>query len=264
MFKRGSSKKAKPASTNSGEEENISFWQQILPHINELRQRLFKALLAMIVGVIASLSFGEYLIEILARPIGGTDKLISIEVTENVAVFMRVSLLSGFILALPIILYQALAFIEPGLTASEMRRLKISIPFATILFLVGVAFAYFVMLPAALPFLISFIGITTTPRLANYYSFVTNLLFWIGVSFETPLVVYILARMRIVSAATLARGWRFAIVIIAVIAAFVTPTPDPINMGLLMIPLLVLYLLSVLLAKIAVRDEEPEQARTEG
>lgn len=220
-------------------------------HLNELRQRLLRGLAAMILTVLVCFAFGERLIEILAYPIGGIDRLISIEVTENVSVFMRVSLLGGFILAFPYILYQALAYIRPALEDHEWRGLLIAIPFATLLFVSGVLFAYFVMLPAALPFLISFIGITTTPRLSNYFSFVTGLLFWIGVSFETPLVVYLLARFRLVTAETLAKQWRVAVVIIAVLAAFVTPTPDPVNMGLLMIPLLVLYLLSIGMAKIA-------------
>ncbi len=258
MFK--SRQKKKPA----GEKrpytaEEMSLWQ----HVNELRSRLFKALIAMIIGRVIGMAFGEHFIEVLARPIGGVDRLVSIEVTENVAVFMRVSLLGGFIIALPFILFQILGFILPGLTEKERRGLLMAIPFATLLFLAGVTFAYFVMLPAALPFLISFIGVTTTPRLANYYSFVTNLLFWIGVSFETPLVVYVLAKLRVVSPGALARQWRIAIVIIAVIAAFVTPTPDPINMGLLMIPLFLLYLLSILLAKLAVRGSHPAAASAE-
>lgn len=220
-------------------------------HLNELRQRLLRGLVAMIIAILICFAFGERLIEILAYPIGGVERLISIEVTENVSVFMRVSLLGGFILAFPYLLYEALAYIRPALEDHEWHGLLVAIPFATILFISGVLFAYFVMLPAALPFLISFIGITTTPRLSNYFSFVTGLLFWIGVSFETPLVVYLLARFRLVTAGALAKQWRVAVVVIAVLAAFVTPTPDPVNMGLLMIPLLVLYVLSIGMAKIA-------------
>jgi sec-independent protein translocase protein TatC len=253
MFKSKKQKLPKPKKSKLTPEE-MSLWQ----HVGDLRNRLFKALIAMIIGTIISMTFGEYFIDVLARPIGGVDKLVSIEVTENVAVFMRVSLLGGFLLALPFILFQVLGFVLPGLTKEERRGLFLAIPFATLLFITGVVFAYFVMLPAALPFLISFIGVTTTPRLANYYSFVTNLLFWIGISFQTPLVVYILAKFGLVSPEMLARQWRFAVVIIAIISAFVTPTPDPINMGLLMVPLFVLYMLSILLAKIAVRDKKTE------
>ena len=166
-------------------------------------------------------------------------------------------------LAFPIILWQLLGFVVPGLTPKERRSVLVAIPFASLLFVAGVLFAYFVMLPAALPFLISFIGIRTTPRLSNYFSFVTNLLFWIGVSFETPLAVYVLARLHLVTARMLLNQWRIAVVAIAVIAAFVTPTPDPINMGLLMIPLCILYMLSILLAALATRGEKKETVTTE-
>ena len=225
----------------------MGIWQ----HIGELRKRLFIAVVVYIITTLASFIFADKFIVLLTRPIGGITKLISIEVTENVSVFMRVSLLSGFILALPVILYELVAFVVPGLTTSERRWLILGIPLATVLFVTGVVFAYFVMLPAALPFLISFLGVTTTPRLSNYINFVTNLLFWIGVSFETPLIVFLLAKLKIVNAGMLAHQWRIAIVVIAVMAAVVTPTPDPVNMGLLMLPLFVLYLLSILLARLA-------------
>jgi sec-independent protein translocase protein TatC len=221
-------------------------------HINELRGRLFKAAIALAVTTIASFMFTQTLIEILARPIGGLQNLTAIEVTEQVSVFMRVSLLSGFIFAFPVVFYQILAFVLPGLYPNERRTLLMFIPFATLLFLGGVAFAYFVMLPSAIPFLTTFLlGVQTHPRIENYIDFVTNLIFWIGISFETPLVMFLLAKFKIVTAKMLARQWRFAIVIIAVIAAVVTPTPDPINMSLLMAPLLGLYVLSIFLASLA-------------
>jgi sec-independent protein translocase protein TatC len=120
------------------------------------------------------------------------------------------------------------------------------------------------MLPTALPFLISFMGITTTPRLINYFNFVTNLLFWVGICFEAPLVVFILAKLGLVTAGGLLKHWRIAIVVIAIVAAVVTPTADPVNMGLLMLPLTVLYLLSVLFAMIARREksEKKEKPKT--
>jgi len=250
-------KKEKPEKMPDAEEtstKEMSLWE----HVGELRKRLLWALVAMIITTGVCAAFGQDLIRILARPIGGVDVLVSIEVTENVGVFMRVALLGGFILAFPVILWQLLGFVLPGLTEKERRSVLLAIPFATILFAAGVLFAYYVMLPAALPFLISFIGIKTTPRLSNYFSFVTSLLFWIGVSFESPLVVYVLARLRLVTAKTLISQWKIAIVVIAVLAAFITPTPDPVNMGLLMVPLSFLYVLSILMAALAARGLKPE------
>ncbi len=234
-------------------EETRTLTMSLWDHINELRKRLFWALIAFIVACVATFNLAPTFINILAVPVGGIDKLLSIEVTENLGVFMRVSLLSGFILSLPALLYELMAFISPGLTATERRWTLIFIPFATLMFIAGVAFTFFVMLPAAIPFLIDFLGIKTTPRLSSYIEFVTSLMFWVGVSFEMPIVVFLLAKLKLVSARMLARGWRYAIVIIAVAAAVITPTSDPINMMLLMLPLFALYFLSILMAALARR-----------
>jgi len=234
-------------------DETRSLTMSLWEHINELRKRLFWALIAFIVACVATFNLAPTFINILAVPVGGIDKLLSIEVTENLGVFMRVSLLSGFILSLPVLLYELMAFISPGLTDTERRWTLIFIPFATVMFIVGVAFTFFVMLPAAIPFLIDFLGIKTTPRLSNYIEFVTSLMFWVGVSFEMPIVVFLLAKLKLVSARMLARSWRYAIVIIAIAAAVITPTSDPINMMLLMAPLFGLYFLSIAMAAIARR-----------
>jgi sec-independent protein translocase protein TatC len=166
---------------------------------------------------------------------------------------MRVSLLSGVILAMPVIVYELLLFILPGLTGGEKKWVYLAVPVASLLFLGGVLFAYYVMLPTAIPFLVNsvLIGVETKPRVSNYMNFITNLMFWIGVSFETPLLSFVLAKFNIVNAGMLLRQWRVAIVVIAVLAAMVTPTVDPVNMGLLMLPLFTLYLLSILLAFLA-------------
>src|SRR5512146_2056227 len=229
---------------------NMSLWE----HVNELRKRLFIALVAFVVACVATFNLAPTFINILASPVGGMEKLVSIEVTENLGVFMRVSLLSGFILSLPILLYEVLAFVMPGLTPSEKKWVYIFIPFATIMFVAGVAFTYFVMLPTAIPFLIgNILPVQTTPRLSTYIGFVTTLMFWIGVSFEMPIVVFLLAKLHLVSAGMLAKGWRIAIVIIAIAAAIITPTTDPVNMFLLMLPLFGIYLLSIGMAAIARR-----------
>ncbi len=230
----------------------------ILEHIEELRKRLLRALIALAAGTVISAIFTPRFLEWLARPVGGLENLEAIEVTENVGVFMQVALLGGVTLAMPAIVYQMWRFVEPGLLQREKRYIYLLAPFATLLFISGAAFAYFVMLPSAIPFLVGFMSIPTRPRPANYISFITNLLFWIGISFETPLVVFFLAKVRLVSPRTLVHGWRVAIILIAVLAAAVTPTPDPVNMGLVMLPLMVLYGLSIVLAWIAYRPPKPE------
>jgi sec-independent protein translocase protein TatC len=147
----------------------------------------------------------------------------------------------------------------PGLQPRERKWIWLVIPTATLFFAAGVAFAYFVMLPTALPFLLSFMGIETSPRPGNYFGFVLNLMFWVGVSFEMPLVVFVLARLGIVNVKGLLKQWRFAVIGSAILSALITPTPDPVNMGLMMIPLLGLYLLSVLFAVFAGRQRTRAQ-----
>ncbi len=224
---------------------------ELWDHLDELRVRLLKAVIALIVTTAASFVFARRFIEILSQPIGGLDHLQAIEVTESIGVFMRVSLLGGVILAMPVIVYQLLMFVLPGLTSSERKWIYLAVPLASLLFLGGVVFSYFIMLPSAVPFLVDFLGIQATIRISNYINFVTNLMFWIGVSFEMPLLMFLLAKLKIVTAGMLFRQWRVALVIIAVLAAIVTPTVDPVNMGLLMLPLFGLYLLSILLALLA-------------
>ena len=200
-----------------------------------------------------SFAFAQQLINFLAAPIGGSQALVSIEVTENIAIYMRVALLSGLILGMPIIIYQAMSFILPGLKRQERKWLLLGVPAASLLFASGVSFAWFVMLPAAVPFLTHFIGITTHVRPANYFDFITTVMFWIGVSFEMPLIVALLAKLKFVTARQLLSGWRYAFVGIAFVAALITPTVDPVNMGLVMAPLCALYLVSILLAALVGR-----------
>jgi sec-independent protein translocase protein TatC len=123
----------------------------------------------------------------------------------------------------------------------------ILVPFATLLFAVGVWFTWAVMLPTTIPFLQEFMGITTHVRPASYFDFITRLMFWIGICFELPLIAMFLAKIGVVSARRLLAWWRYALVAIAIIAAAVTPTVDPVSMGLVMAPLAGLYVLSIVL-----------------
>lgn len=225
---------------------------EVLLHLDALRKHLVRSVLVLILTTILSFSFFNQILAFLARPLeGGIESLVAIEVTEPISTVMRVSLFTGFAVAFPYIALELFLFAAPGLS----RRARIwglfAIPVATMLFIIGMAFAYYVMLPAGLPFLLNFMGITTVPRPSNYIRFVTGLLFWIGIAFEFPLVIYILAKLGFVKARMLIQQWRLAVVIIAVLSALITPTVDPVNMSLVMLPLILLYFLSVILAAIA-------------
>ncbi|MFC2052683.1 twin-arginine translocase subunit TatC [Chloroflexota bacterium] len=228
--------------------------QELLVHIDALRKHLVRIVIVLGLATVISFIFSSQILQILAAPLeNGFDSLIAIDVTEPIGTVMRVSLLSGVAIAFPYIALEVWLFIAPGLKRNSRYYGLIAIPVTTIFFLGGMAFAYFVMLPTALPFLLTFGGINTIPRVSSYIKFVTNIMFWLGVAFEFPIVIFILASLGLVSAKTLAQHWRLAVVIIAVIAALITPTVDPVNMALVMGPLILLYMLSIGLAKIAQR-----------
>lgn len=246
---------AQPAETGIEGMTLREIWEALQEHFTELRKRLVIIVIALFVTTFGSFYFAQPLIEWLAVPAGGTEKLIALEVTESMGVFMRVSLLSGLILALPVVVFQLFEFIKPALDERELQVFNRIAPgiaaIVSLLFIGGAAFAYFVMLPVSIPFLTTFLDITTTLRLGSYLNFATGMMFWLGVGFETPVVVYFLARFNLVSASALLRQWRIAIVIIAVLAAMITPTVDPVNMTLLMAPLIALFFISVLFARFA-------------
>ncbi len=209
------------------------------------------------------MAFTPQILEWLSIPIGGLEELQAIEVTETVGAYMRVALMSGFTLALPYIGLEIFAFLNPGLRRRERITILILIPVSTALFIGGAAFTYGIMLDPALDFLLSFLGIETAIRPSNYIRFVTGLMFWIGISFQFPLIIYGLATLGIVDARALIRGWRFAILGIAILAAAVTPTIDPVNMGLVMLPMIVLYFLSIGMASLASRGRSRRLAKRE-
>lgn len=225
----------------------------LLEHVDALRKHLLRATLFLMVTTGLSFAFATQIIDLLAQPIGGIKSLQAIDVTEPLSVFMRVSLLSGFALALPYIVLELWLFAAPGLRRKERIFGLVAIPLVLIFFVGGMLFAYFLMLPTALPFLLNFMDIPTIPRPSTYIGFVTSLLFWIGMIFEFPLVIYVLAGMGLVSSKMLISQWRLAMVIIAVAAAAITPTVDPISMSIVMAPMIALYFLSIGLAKIAQR-----------
>ncbi|HET59724.1 MAG TPA: twin-arginine translocase subunit TatC [Chloroflexi bacterium] len=251
--------KSKPTSTkddfNFNSLKTMILESGVWEHLNELRKRIVYAVIGLAITTAASFIFTEQILAFLAQPAGGIGALQAIHVTETIEAYMRISLMSGLIFALPWISYQVLAFVLPGLEAHEKKWVYMGIPAITVLFLSGVIFTYYIMLPAAIPFLLQFLGINTVPQVSDYVNFVTSLMFWVGVAFQMPLIAFVLAKLRILKAVHLSSQWRIAIVAIAVAAAVITPTGDPINMGLLMLPLSVLYGLSILLAWLARRNE---------
>jgi len=225
-------------------------------HLRELRERLLKSVIALVVGTAVGLAFAEQILRVLLAPYGPAKQLLVTSPISPLTNVFTVSVTTGAILALPFILYQALAFIFPGLLPHERRWVMIALPFGFGLFLLGVLFAFFVMLPAAVGFLTgifpSVFNVALTPD--DYIPFVAGMMFWMGVAFEMPLIIFVLAKANVINANLLKRHWRWAVVIVAVLAALITPTPDPLNMTIVMVPLLLLYGLSIILAYLARRN----------
>jgi len=226
----------------------------IMGHLRELRGRLIKMILSLMGGTVLGTVFARRFLESLILPMGNARPQ-SLRPAENIIVYFKVALILGLVLAMPVIIYQIVAFIVPGLTAGEKRALYFVIPGATLLFAIGVAFSSLVMLPFSLDYLGHFLSDLIQPQYSiDYYiSFVANFIVWIGLSFETPLIIAFFARLGVVSPAQLRRGRRYAIVILAIVAAVITPTPDPFNMTLVMLPLYALYEFGIILARLFYR-----------
>jgi sec-independent protein translocase protein TatC len=230
-------------------EKNMSF----LEHFGELRVRLLRIFVAVIAGMVICLYFTPDILKLILISYGNNLKVIG--PTEGISSYLRIGLMGGTVLATPYILVEIWGFIAPGLKPREKKYVRLLIPLATIMFLGGIAFAWFMLIPTAVRFLSTFtLGVFQIEwTSANYISFVTSLLFWIGVCFELPLVLFFLAKIGIVSARLLLKGWRYTVVLICVAAALITPTVDPFNMMLVALPLVALYFFGVLLAFMARR-----------
>ena len=243
--------------TNAEVRENL--WREF----DIFRKHLLRAVIGLIIGVGISFNYTFPLMGYLAGPLpNGLESLQAIEVTEELGVFMRVALMSGIAIMLPYIAFEIWLFAAPGLKSRERKMGLIGIPLATVLFAAGMAFTFFVLLPAALPFLRGFTQIAEFWSAREYFKFVTGLMLWIGLFFEFPLVIYILTSIGFVKPTVLAQQWRLSVVIISIIAAAVTPTIDPVNMGLVMLPMILLYFISIGLSYIAYAGRKRIQART--
>lgn len=238
-----------------GPEQGASANSAVMPlldHLKELRTRLIRSAVALFAATGISFVFARQVLVFLIAPMGSNPPQ-ALKPTESIGNYMKVALICGVTLAMPVLVYQFARFLAPGLTKKEKRYLFLLVPAATISFVAGVAFAYFVMVPSAIPFLQGFLSdiIEQQWAIGEYLSFLTSLLFWMGVAFEMPLFVFFLAKVGVVNAKSLSRYRKYALVAIAILAAMITPTVDPLNMMLVMGPLILLYEISVILAKLA-------------
>jgi sec-independent protein translocase protein TatC len=232
-------------------------------HLLELRRRLMWAAIAVVLCTMIAFIFHQQILLLLMAPAQNfTDmpngKPIYTDLTEFIGIAFKVSLLVGLFVSLPFVLYQLVMFVSPGLEARERRYLYALLPVTILVFLLGAAFGYRVLFPPAVRFLLSFGADVATPliRIGNYMNLMISLLFWMGVVFETPVVLFFLAKIGVVTPQWLAKQRRYALVVAFILGALITPTFDPVNQSFVAIPIIVLYEIGIWLARIGYRGKK--------
>ena len=235
----------------------------LLEHLGELRSRLLRVAVAVLVGAIAGSFITTPVIKVLVRPLG-TGRIVALSPTEAPLAYFRVTLFLGLILALPYVLYQLYAFVAPGLHSHERSLLLVGFPAVLLLFTLGALFTMTVLVPISLPLLMAFLQDVVQPvySLERYLAFVTTLLLWMGLLFQTPLVLYAAARLGLVTPDALRRARKMVIFLAALAAALITPTTDPITMLLVTAPFVALYEVGLLLARLAARQRSSSSNRS--
>jgi sec-independent protein translocase protein TatC len=227
--------------------------QPLLAHLLELRNRLFRSAIAVAVGTGVCLipQVTSWIFDLMTG-VAGNPKLIYVEMTEMMTTYFKVGITAGLILAMPYIIFELVMFVSPGLTSKEKKYVYLVLPWVALMFLGGVVFGYFVLLPPGLDFLLNFGDDIATAqiRVGNYVSLVTRLLLAVGIVFEVPVVLTFLAKIGVVRSEWLAKKRKWAIIFCFIGAAIITPTPDPLNQLFVAVPMVILYEASVWLAKL--------------
>jgi len=226
-----------------------------LDHIEELRWRLIKSIFSIFFFGIIAFIFADYIFKAITIPLGDT-KLHFTEVTGSFYAYLKISFFAGIIAALPILFYQMWKFIGPGLYDSEKKMVLPMVFFSTVLFLIGGSFCYFIVLPFAVRFLISYGGELMEPIITinSYIVFAGMLILAFGAAFQLPIIGYFLGRLGVVSSKMLGKGRPYALVGILVVAALITP-PDVLSQGLLAGPLYILYEITIMIVKYTGKKE---------
>ena len=226
-------------------------------HLLELRRRLMWSAGCVLLTTIVAFAFHRQILRLLMEPAQGFDALpngkpIYIDLTEFIGTAMKASLLVGLFASLPFVLYHIVMFVAPGLTPRERRYLYALMPASLLAFAAGAAFGYFILIPPMVDFLLNFGGDIASAqiRISSYISLMLTLLFWMGIVFETPIVLFFLSKIGIVTPEFLGRQRRYAVVAAFILGAAITPTFDPINQSLVAVPIIVLYEVGIWLSKL--------------
>jgi sec-independent protein translocase protein TatC len=236
------------------EEDGAAGKMSFLEHLDELRKRIVQSCLGVAVGILASFAFITHIVNFILTPtwkvLPAGSRMIYTQPGEAFGLYIQISLITGIVLAAPWIMYQVWLFIAPGLYANEK---KLAIPFvllSTAGFVGGAAFNHYIVFPWMISFFASFntADLVFMPRLEDVFDLYTKMLIGMGLVFQMPTVVYFLAKMRLVTARFLWRHLKYAVLIIFIVAAVITPSGDMITQTIFAAPMLGLYALSILIA----------------
>lgn len=236
----------------STQDDTMPLWQ----HLDQLRNVFVKCLIALFLGICITFHWSEVFVKFLQRPLlkilpPDQAHLYYTGIADKFLVYFKLSMLAAFILVSPYILYQVWKFVAPGLYKNERKLIIPFILLGTVAFIIGASFAYYLVIPYGYHFLINFGSPDDRPliTLTEYFRLTLKLLFAMGLIFEVPVVLVLLAKMGIVRSEFLSRYRRHAAVLVAVVSAIITPTPDAFTMILVMVPLYILYEISILGAR---------------
>lgn len=242
-------------------------FDDLKPHIADLRKRLVISSITVVIMFFACFSFYEPILEWMMAPVKhalptGTS-MIAVEIQETFFTAMKVAFFGGFIISLPVIFWQLWLFLAPGLYDHEKKLVVPFVFFATLMFLLGASFAYYIVVPVGFDFLIAFGNsvVSVLPSIGKYVGFFIKLLIGFGIAFELPVITFFLAKIGLVNDQMLKDFFRYAVVLIFIVAAVLTP-PDVISQVLMAAPLLILYGVSIYIAKVfnpAQKEEEEEE-----
>ncbi|HEY7648027.1 MAG TPA: twin-arginine translocase subunit TatC [Methylomirabilota bacterium] len=245
----------------------VSDKMSFMEHLGELRTRIVRSLIALLVGLVIAFPASQWIVDYLARPLKATgNTLVFLAVTEAFWVQMKVALIAGMFIASPAILWQVWAFVAPGLYQKEKKYAAPFVIIGSLMFIAGGAFSLFVVTPYAINFMLSFArpGLQPMISIGSYIDFLLKFTLAFGLVFELPLGLTLAARMGVVTPKTLARNRKYAILGAFVAAAALTPTPDAFNQCLMAGPLILLYEVGIVSARVFGRRTPPVPVTEQG
>ena len=224
----------------------------LVGHLGELRRRIVVAVIAVVAGTLAAYFYIDELMRFVTAPAG---KLYFMSPAEGFFAYLKLAVFAGFMLALPVVLWQVWAFVAPALTSGEKKWAIVMVPGAAVLFFTGVAFAYLLVWPAAVKFFLGFGSESLQPMLSlgQYLSFRLSFILPFGIIFDLPLVLLVLAKMGIISSRFLAKQRRVMVVVAFIVGGIITPTPDIFTQTMMAVPIILLYEASIWAVKILLR-----------